>query len=82
MRPNIFVSSTIQDLQYLREAIRDTILSLGYNPVMSEFGDIGYLPALSVEDACYLSLKDCQIANFNSREKVRKYFSKRSKYNP
>ncbi|MGA2405117.1 MAG: DUF4062 domain-containing protein [Bacteroidales bacterium] len=62
MRPNIFVSSTIQDLQYLREAIRDTILSLGYNPVMSEFGDIGYLPALSVEDACYLSLKDCQIA--------------------
>jgi hypothetical protein len=62
MKPNVFVSSTIQDLQYLREAIRDTIISLGYNPVMSEYGDIGYLPSMSVEDACYLSLKDCQIA--------------------
>jgi len=62
MIPNIFVSSTIQDLQYLREAVRDTISELGHRPVMSEFGDIGYLPSISAEDACYLALKDCQIA--------------------
>jgi|WetSurMetagenome_2_1015567.scaffolds.fasta_scaffold09848_4 hypothetical protein len=62
MIPNIFVSSTIQDLQYLREAIRDTISSLGYRPLMSEFGDIGFLPSLSAEEACYMALKDCQIA--------------------
>lgn len=62
MIPNIFVSSTIQDLQYLREAVRDTISELGHRPVMSEFGDIGYLPTISAEEACYLALKDCQIA--------------------
>lgn len=62
MIPNIFVSSTIHDLQYLREAVRDTISELGHRPVMSEFGDIGYLPSISAEDACYLALKDCQIA--------------------
>lgn len=44
MIPNIFVSSTIHDLQYLREAVRDTISEIGHRPVMSEFGDIGYLP--------------------------------------
>lgn len=62
MIPNIFVSSTIHDLQYLREAVRGTISELGYSPVMSEFGDIGYLPSISAEEACYLALKDCQIA--------------------
>lgn len=62
MIPNIFVSSTIHDLQYLREAVRDTISELGHRPVMSEFGDIGYLPSISAEEACYLALKDCQIA--------------------
>ena len=62
MIPNIFVSSTIYDLQYLREAVRDTIIDIGHNPIMSEFGDIGYLPTVSAEEACYLSLKDCQIA--------------------
>lgn len=62
MIPNIFVSSTIHDLQYLREAVRDTISELSHRPVMSEFGDIGYLPSISAEEACYLALKDCQIA--------------------
>lgn len=62
MIPNIFISSTIHDLQYLREAVRDTVSELGHRPVMSEFGDIGYLPTVSAEEACYLALKDCQIA--------------------
>lgn len=61
MRPNIFVSSTIQDLQYLRDAIRDTIRELGYNPVMTDYGDVGYLPSVNVEESCYLSVGECQI---------------------
>jgi hypothetical protein len=61
MRPNIFVSSTIHDLQHLRDAIRDTILELGYNPVMTDYGDVGYLPSVNVEDSCYLSVGECQI---------------------
>ena len=62
MIPNVFVSSTIIDFHHLRDAIRDTINELGYNPVMSEYGDIGYLPSLSAEDSCYLTMQDCQLA--------------------
>lgn len=62
MIPNIFISSTIQDLSHLRDSIRDLIIELGYNPIMSEYGEIGYLPTSSAEDSCYLALKDCQMA--------------------
>ena len=62
MIPNIFVSSTIADLQHLRDAIRETILELGYRPIMSDHGDIGYLPTKSAEDSCYGTMSECQIA--------------------
>lgn len=62
MIPNIFISSTIQDLGHLRDSIRDLITELGYTPVMSEYGDIGYLPSSSAEESCYLALKDCHLA--------------------
>ena len=29
---------------------------------MSEYGDIGYLPATSAEESCYVSVKNCQLA--------------------
>lgn len=62
MIPNIFVSSTVQDLHYLRDAIRDQIFEIGYNPIMSDYGEIGYLPSTTAENSCYLSMKECQIA--------------------
>jgi hypothetical protein len=62
MKPNIFISSTINDLTHLRDSIRDLISELGYNPIMSEYGDIGYLPSESAEDSCYLAMKDCQMS--------------------
>lgn len=62
MIPNIFISSTIQDLGHLRDSIRDLIFEIGYNPIMSEYGEIGFLPTNSAEDSCYLALRDCQLA--------------------
>lgn len=62
MIPSIFISSTISDLQHLREALKDAVEELAYRPVLSEFGDIGYLPRTSAEDSCYLTMRDCQIA--------------------
>lgn len=62
MIPNIFISSTIADLQHLREALKDAVEELAYRPVLSEFGGIGYLPQESAEDSCYLAMRDCQIA--------------------
>jgi hypothetical protein len=64
MIPNIFISSTILDLHHLRDSIRDTIIDIGYTPVMSEYGDIGYLPSDSAEDSCYIAMKDCQLSIF------------------
>ena len=62
MIPNVFISSTILDLHHLRDSIRDTIYELGYNPVSSEYGDVGYLPMLKADESCYYSVRDCQMA--------------------
>jgi hypothetical protein len=62
MIPNVFVGSTIEDLHHLRDGIRETLDDLGYIPVMSEYGDIGYKPTTTVERSCYHSLVDCHLA--------------------
>jgi hypothetical protein len=62
MIPNVFVSSTIRDLHHLRDSIRDTIIELSYNPILSEHGDVGYLNMMKAEESCYYSVKDCQLA--------------------
>jgi hypothetical protein len=62
MIPNIFISSTIQDLGHLRDSIRDLIFEIGYNPIMSEYGEIGFLPTNSAEESCYLALRDCHLS--------------------
>jgi len=61
MIPNIFVSSTIADLQYLREALRDAILDLRYHPVMSEYGEVGYIRPTTAADSCYRTVEQCQM---------------------
>jgi hypothetical protein len=62
MVPNVFVSSTIQDLHHFRDAIRDVITEIGYVPIMSEYGDVGYLPSTTAEDSCYVSMRQCHLA--------------------
>lgn len=62
MIPYVFVSSTVEDLHHLRDAIRDAIVELAYHPIMSEYGDIGYLPSTSVVESCALSVQECQLA--------------------
>ncbi|MBK1884613.1 DUF4062 domain-containing protein [Luteolibacter pohnpeiensis] len=62
MIPNVFVSSTIADLQYLRETLRDALTEVAYNPVMSEHGGVGYIHEGSAADACYVTMQQCHIA--------------------
>ena len=40
--PRVFMSSTCYDLQEIRFQLRHFIEEIGYDPVMSEFGDIFY----------------------------------------
>jgi hypothetical protein len=62
MIPNVFISSTVDDLRYLRDAIREVIQQIGYIPRMSEYGDLGYSPFSSAENSCYTAMKECHIA--------------------
>ncbi len=62
MIPNIFISSTIIDLAYLRDGLREAVLELAYNPVMSEHGEVGYLNPETAAESCYRSVKQCQMA--------------------
>lgn len=50
--PRIFISSTCYDLQEIRFQLRHFINDIGYEPVMSEFGDIFYDLRQHVQDAC------------------------------
>lgn len=50
--PRIFVSSTCYDLQEVRFQLRHFISEFGFDPVMSEFGDIFFDLKLHVQDAC------------------------------
>ena len=56
MTPNIFVSSTISDLHYLRDALKEQISLIGYNPILAEYGDIGY--------SCLKAISESQLAVF------------------
>ena len=62
MVPNVFVSSTVEDLLHLRDVVRDTVEELAYAPVLSEQGGVGYLPFASAVDSCYLAVQQCQLA--------------------
>lgn len=61
MIPNVFISSTVKDLHYLRDAIRETVEDLSYVPVMSEYHEVGYINPTTAANSCYLTVRECQI---------------------
>ena len=61
MIPNIFISSTIADLHYLRNGLKEAIKELEYNPVMSEHDGVGYLRPATAVESCYRSVEECQM---------------------
>jgi hypothetical protein len=52
-RPRVFVSSTYYDLRHVRGSLETFIESLGYEPVLSEKGDIAYAPNIALDESCY-----------------------------
>ena len=59
--PRVFVSSTCYDLKYIRENIKYFIKQLGYDPVLSEEGNIFFDPSLSTQDSCLVEVPNCQM---------------------
>jgi hypothetical protein len=61
MKPYVFISSTIADLHHLRDSVRETLESLCYNPLMSEYGEIDFRQDSSAIDSCYKMIEQCQL---------------------
>ena len=53
-KPRIFVSSTCYDLKEIRSQIREFIIDYGYEPILSEFGDIFFDYGEHPQDSCLL----------------------------
>lgn len=59
--PRVFVSSTCYDLQEIRLQLRSFIQTMGFDPVMSEFGDIFYDLSEHVQDSCRAEIARCNM---------------------
>jgi len=59
--PRVFVSSTCYDLRYIRENLQFFIRNVGFEPVLSERGNIFYDPKMHVQDACLAEVPTCQM---------------------
>lgn len=59
--PRVFVSSTCYDLKYIRENLKYFVRTIGYEPVLSDDGDIFYNPSSHTHDACLKEVSTCQI---------------------
>lgn len=59
--PRVFVASTCYDLKYIRGNLQYFIRSLGYDPVLSDQGDIFYDPTKHTHDSCVSEVCTCQL---------------------
>ncbi len=60
-KPRIFVSSTYYDLKHLRSSLENFIESLGYEPILSEKGDIAFTPDTPLDESCYREVCNADI---------------------
>jgi len=60
-KPRIFVSSTYYDLKHIRSSLDVFISTLGYEPILSEKGDIAYSPDQPLDESCYREAQSADI---------------------
>jgi len=60
-KPRIFVSSTYYDLKHIRASLELFITSLGFEPILSEKGDITFTPDRPLDESCYREAKNSDI---------------------
>lgn len=59
--PKVFVSSTCYDLREIRDSLYSFAKSFGFDPVLSEFGDVFFHPDLHTHEACVNEVANCQL---------------------
>ena len=60
-KPKIFISSTFYDLKHVRSSLEDFIKELGYEPILSEKGNISYDPKVPLDISCYREAQGADI---------------------
>lgn len=60
-KPRVFVSSTYYDLKHIRASLDLFIDSLGFEPVLSEKGDIAYTHDRPLDESCYKEAENSDI---------------------
>jgi hypothetical protein len=59
--PKVFIASTCYDLKYIRSNLKYLIETLGYEPVLSEHGDIFFSPNEHTHNSCLNEIENCQL---------------------
>ena len=59
--PKVFVSSTCYDLSMARDQLRNFLLGLGYEPVLSEYSDVLFDPRVHTHTSCIRQVAEADI---------------------
>lgn len=59
--PRVFISSTCYDLAEVRDTLVEFVMSFGFEPVLSERGDVFYHPDIHTHDSCINEVSNCQL---------------------
>jgi hypothetical protein len=59
--PRVFISSTCYDLKHIRENLKYFVKTIGYEPVLSDDGDVYYSVDAHTHDACLSEVATCQL---------------------
>jgi hypothetical protein len=60
-RLRVFVSSTYYDLKHLRSSLEVMLESIGYDAVLSERGDVAYIPGQPLDESCYQEIANSDV---------------------
>jgi hypothetical protein len=59
--PRVFLSSTCYDLAEVRDSLHAFISGVGFDPCLSERGDVFYHPDLHTHDSCLNEVSNCHL---------------------
>lgn len=59
--PRVFISSTCYDLKHIRENLKYFVRTVGYEPVLSDNGDVFYNPSTHTHESCLKEVETCQL---------------------
>ncbi|KAA0135815.1 DUF4062 domain-containing protein [Gimesia chilikensis] len=59
--PRVFISSTCYDLSEIRDSLLEFVKSYGFDPVLSERGDVYFSPDSHTHESCIHEVRNCDL---------------------